>query len=73
MSGCHSGQAGSMFCESCSDLSCKEHIEYAKDIEEQKNLERQKEKEDWNKFRKECEEEKKEFLNCLYNLYEENI
>ena len=52
MSGCHCGQAGGMFCESCSDLSCKGHIEYAKDIEEQKNLERQKEKEDWNKFKK---------------------
>ena len=32
-----------------------------------------KEKEDWNKFRKECEEEKKEFLDCLYNLYEKDI
>ena len=38
MSGCHRGQAASMFCESCSDLSCKGLIEYAKDIEEQKDV-----------------------------------
>lgn len=71
MSGCHCGQAGSMFCESCSDLRCKELMEYSRDIEEQKNLESQKEKEDWDKFNKKCEKEKKEFLNYLYNLYEE--
>ena len=61
MSGCHCGQAGSMFCESCSDLRCKELMEYAKDVEEQKNLEKQKEKEDWDRFNKECEEEKRNF------------
>ena len=72
MSGCSCGQAGSMFCESCSDLRCKELMEYTKDVEEQKNLESQKEKEDWDKFNKKCEKEKKEFLNYLYSLYEEN-
>ena len=70
MSGCHCGQAGSMFCESCSDLRCKELMEYTKDVEEQKVLERQKEEEDWDEFNKECENEKKEFLNILYSLYE---
>ena len=73
MSGCHCGQAGSMFCDSCSDLKCKESMEYRKDIEEQKNLERQKEKEDWDKFYKECKKEKEEFLNYLYNSYEKYI
>lgn len=34
MSGCHCGQAGSMFCESCSDLRCKELMQYREDIEE---------------------------------------
>lgn len=72
MSGCHCGQAGSMFCESCSDLRCKELMQYREDIEEQKNLESQKEKEDWDKFNKKCEKEKKEFLNYLYSLYEKN-
>ena len=72
MSGCHCGQAGSMFCESCSDLRCKELMQYRKDIEEQEEPERQKEKEDWDKFNKKCEKEKKKFLNYLYSLYEEN-
>lgn len=72
MSGCHCGQAGSMFCESCSDLRCQELMQYKENIEEQKNLESQKEKEDWDKFNKKCEKEKKEFLNYLYSLYEEN-
>ena len=66
MSGCHCGQAGSMFCESCSDLRCKGLTE------EQEESERQKEKEDWDKFKKKCEKEKKEFLNYLYSLYEKN-
>ena len=72
MSGCHCGQAGSMFCESCSDyLRCKEELmEYSKDAEGHENPERQKEKEDWDKFNKKCEKEKKEFLNYLYSLYE---
>ena len=72
MSGCHCGQAGSMFCESCSDLRCKELMEYSRDPEGYGNPERQKEKEDWDKFNKKCEKEKKEFLNYLYSLYEEN-
>ena len=72
MSGCHCGQAGSMFCESCSDLRCQELMQYKENIEKQKNLESQKEKEDWDKFNKKCEKEKKEFLNYLYSLYEEN-
>lgn len=72
MSGCHCGQAGSMFCESCSDLRCKELMEYSRDAEGYRNPERQKEKEDWDKFNKKCEKEKKEFLNYLYSLYEEN-
>ena len=72
MSGCHCGQAGSMFCESCSDLRCKELMEDARDAEGYGNPERQKEKEDWDKFNKKCEKEKKEFLNYLYSLYEEN-
>ena len=71
MSGCHCGQAGSMFCESCSDLRCKELMEYS-DAGGYGNPERQKEKEDWDKFNKKCEKEKKEFLNYLYSLYEEN-
>ena len=70
MSGCHCGQAGSMFCDSCSDLKCRESMEYREDIEKQKALERQKEREDWDEFNKECENEKKEFLNSLYSLYE---
>lgn len=72
MSGYHCGQAGSMFCESCSDLRCKELMEYTKDVEEQKELERQKEKEDWDKFNKKFENEKKEFLNYLYSLYKKS-
>ena len=72
MSGCHCGQAGSMFCESCSDLRCKELMEYSRDTEGYGNPERQKEKEDWDKFNKKCEKEKKEFLNYLHSLYEEN-
>ena len=72
MSGCHCGQAGSMFCESCSDLRCKELMEDSRDAERYGNPERQKEKEDWDKFNKKCEKEKKEFLNYLYSLYEEN-
>ena len=40
MSGCHCGQAGSMFCDSCSDLKCRESIEYRENLEKQKNLER---------------------------------
>ena len=73
MSGCHCGQAGSMFCDSCSDLECREYMEsmeYREDIEKQKALERQKEEKDWDEFNKECENEKKEFLNSLYSLYE---
>lgn len=76
MSGCHCGQAGSMFCDSCSDLECRESMkyresmEYREDIEKQKTIERQKEKKDWDEFNKECENEKKEFLNSLYSLYE---
>lgn len=70
MSGCHCGQAGSMFCDSCSDLECRESMEYREDIEKQKALERQKEEEDWDEFNKECKNEKKEFLNILYSLYE---
>ena len=72
MSGCHCGQAGSMFCESCSDLRCKELMEDSRDAKGYGNPERQKEKEDWDKFNKKCEKEKKEFLNYLYSLYEEN-
>lgn len=72
MSGCHCGQAGSMFCESCSDLRCKELMEYSRDTEGYKNLERQKEKEDWDEFHKNMKKEKEEFLNLLYNLYEES-
>ena len=72
MSGCHCGQAGSMFCESCSDLRCKELMEDSRDTKGYGNPERQKEKEDWDKFNKKCEKEKKEFLNYLYSLYEEN-
>ena len=67
MSGCHCGQAGSMFCESCSDLECREYMEHKEDMEKQKALERQKEREEWNKFNKELENEKKEFLNYLYS------
>ena len=70
MSGCHCGQAGSMFCESCSDLECRELMQYREDIEEQKALERQEEEEDWDEFNKKCENEKREFLNSLYSLYE---
>ena len=44
MSGCHCGQAGSMFCDSCSDLKCKESMEYRKDIEEQKKSRKTKRK-----------------------------
>ena len=76
MSGCHCGQAGSMFCESCSDLRCKELMEYSRDAEgdaeEHGNPDRQKEKEDWDEFNKNIKKEKEEFLNILYNLYEEN-
>ena len=72
MSGCHCGQAGSMFCESCSDLRCKELMEHTKDVEEHENLEKQKEKEDWDEFHKNMKKEKEEFLNLLYNLYEES-
>lgn len=71
MSGCHCGQAGSMFCESCSDLRCKELMEYSRDTEGHENPERQKEKEDWDEFHKNMKKEKEEFLNLLYNLYEE--
>ena len=70
MSGCHCGQAGSMFCDSCSDLECRESMEYREDIEKQKASERQKEREEQNEFNKELENEKKEFLNYLYSLYE---
>ena len=38
MSGCHCGQAGSMFCESCSDLRCQELMQYKENIEKQKNI-----------------------------------
>lgn len=72
MSGCHCGQAGSMFCESCSDLRCKELMEYSRDVEGHENPERQKEKEDWDEFHKNMKKEKEEFLNLLYNLYEES-
>ena len=73
MSGCQCGQAGSMFCESCSDLRCKEELmEYSRDTEGYKNLESQKEKEDWDEFHKNMKKEKEEFLNLLYNLYEES-
>ena len=70
MSGCHCGQAGSMFCDSCSDLECRERMQYIKEIEIQKEIERPEDKEEWNKFNKELENEKKEFLNYLYSLYE---
>ena len=79
MSGCHCGQAGSMFCDSCSDLECRESMEYYReDIEKQKALEkqkapeRQKEEKDWDEFHKNMKKEKEEFLNLLYNLYEES-
>lgn len=72
MSGCHCGQAGSMFCKSCSDLRCKELMEYSRDTERHENPERQKEKEDWDEFHKNMKKEKEEFLNLLYNLYEES-
>ena len=51
-------------------------MEYSRDAEgdteEHGNLDRQKEKEDWDEFNKNIKKEKEEFLNILYNLYEEN-
>ena len=69
MSGCHCGQAGSMFCESCSDLECREYMEYREDMEKQKALERQEAEEDWNEFRQELKNETNETIRKIWNNF----